>query len=116
MHICTMYNKEYLKGTLKTVLLSLLAENGDMYGYEITQIVKVRSDNAIELTEGALYPALHKLEANDYVTSYTKKIDGRNRKYYALTSKGSGEAEKQRASWSAFSKTIDGILNPMRYA
>jgi DNA-binding PadR family transcriptional regulator len=111
-----MYSKEYLKGTLKTLLLSLLSEKGDMYGYEITQTVKVRSENSIELTEGALYPALHKLEANEYVESYTKKIDGRNRKYYTLTKKGSDEAKKQKAGWTQFSNVMEAILNPLQYA
>lgn len=116
MHLCIMYSKEYLKGTLKTLLLSLLSENGDMYGYELTQIVKLRSDNNIELTEGALYPALHKLEANDYLESYTKKIDGRNRKYYKLTNKGEVEAAKQKQGWAKFSNIMDAILNPLNYA
>lgn len=111
-----MYSKEYLKGTLKTMLLSLLSEKGDMYGYELTQTVKQRSDNNIELTEGALYPALHKLEANEYVEAYTKKIEGRNRKYYKLTNKGTIEAEKQKAGWAKFSNTMDAILNPLNYA
>jgi DNA-binding PadR family transcriptional regulator len=111
-----MYSKEYLKGTLKTLILSLLSESGDMYGYELTQTVKQRSDNNIELTEGALYPALHKLEANEYVESYTKKIEGRNRKYYKLTNKGTIEAEKQKAGWAKFSNMMDAILNPLNYA
>lgn len=116
MHLCFMHSKEYLKGTIRTVLLSLLDEKGDMYGYEISQTVKLRSDGEITLTEGALYPALHKLETNEMVSSYYKIYDGRKRKYYALTEKGKLESEKAQQGWKAFSKIIDSILTPMKYA
>lgn len=116
MHICIMYSKEYLKGTIKTLLLSLLDEKGDMYGYEISQTVKLRSEGEIQLTEGALYPALHKLETNVLVSSYFKMYDGRKRKYYTLTDKGKREVEKAKQGWKAFSETINSILNPLNYA
>ena len=55
-----MYSKNLIKGTLQTIVLKQLEENGRMYGYEITQKVKEISDHKIEITEGALYPTLHK--------------------------------------------------------
>ena len=58
-----MHSPELLKGTLQTILLKVLKDHGKMYGYEITQRVKELSDGRILLTEGALYPSLHKLEA-----------------------------------------------------
>jgi DNA-binding PadR family transcriptional regulator len=51
-----MYSQELLKGTLQIIVLSLLAEKDRMYGYEITQHVKERTEGKIQLTEGALYP------------------------------------------------------------
>jgi len=111
-----MYTKDFLKGTLKTMLLNLLDEKGDMYGYEITQTVKLRSNQEINLTEGALYPALHKLEANNWVNSYTQAYDGRLRKYYKLTSKGRAEAKKSLLAWKNFSGVIDHVLNPRKNA
>ncbi|MCL4162624.1 UNVERIFIED_CONTAM: hypothetical protein GTU68_057545, partial [Idotea baltica] len=51
------------KGSLVTIILKLLNEHDKMYGYEITQKVKDITKNELQLTEGALYPALHKLEA-----------------------------------------------------
>jgi PadR family transcriptional regulator PadR len=59
-----MSSNPMLKGTIQTIILKLLEDNGQMYGYEITQRVKEASSGEIMLTEGALYPALHKLEAD----------------------------------------------------
>jgi len=53
-----MHSSELLKGTLQTILLKVLKDNGKMYGYEITQRVKELSAGSILLTEGALYPTL----------------------------------------------------------
>ena len=59
-----MSSNPMLKGTLQTIILKLLENNSQMYGYEITQKVKDVTTGEILLTEGALYPALHKLEAD----------------------------------------------------
>jgi hypothetical protein len=59
-----MYSSELIKGTLKTIILKLLVENKRMYGYEITAKVKELTADKIQLTEGALYPTLHALEAD----------------------------------------------------
>ena len=90
-----MYSKELLKGTLKTIILKLLSENDRMYGYQITQKVKEITEGKINLTEGALYPALHKL-MKEGVLSYEEEFIGKRvRKYYFLTSSGK---EQQKAS------------------
>ncbi|MGB0166214.1 MAG: PadR family transcriptional regulator [Luteibaculum sp.] len=98
------------------MLLSLLDEQGRMYGYEITQIVKQRSNGEIVLTEGALYPSLHKLEATGLVETSKEKTNGRVRKYYSLTDKGKREAAKAKAGWSNFSAQMHNILKTMQYA
>ena len=58
-----MKNSQLYKGSLNTIIMKLLEENGKMYGYEITQKVKAITQGELNITEGALYPALHKLEA-----------------------------------------------------
>ena len=58
-----MKNSQLYKGSLNTIIMKLLEENGKMYGYEITQRVKAITLGELTITEGALYPALHKLEA-----------------------------------------------------
>src|SRR5687768_18530403 len=85
---------ELLKGTLKTIVLNLLTKHKKMYGYEITQKVKELTNNKIQITEGALYPTLHALEADKLVTTETEYIGKRVRKYYSLSP--SGRSEERR--------------------
>ena len=66
VYICTMYSSELIKGTLKTIILKLLSDSDKMYGYEITQKVKELTGGKIQLTEGALYPTLHAMEAQGF--------------------------------------------------
>ncbi|MFT4536616.1 MAG: PadR family transcriptional regulator PadR [Saprospiraceae bacterium] len=107
-----MYNKELLKGTLKTIILKLLAENGRMYGYEITQKVKFLTDNKIQLTEGALYPTLHKLEADGLLVTEIEHIGKRMRKYYTVTASGDEKALSMTVEFTEFVKTMLLLLNP----
>ena len=110
MYICLMYSTELLKGTLKTIILKLLAENGKMYGYEITQRVKSISDGKLVLTEGALYPTLHKLEANGFLITEKVSIGNRVRKYYALTPKGQLATTEKMEEFLEFVQTMKIVL------
>lgn len=112
IYICLMYSKELLKGTLQTIVLKLLAENGRMYGYEITQKVKEQTTGKILLTEGALYPTLHKLEAEGLLVTETINIGKRIRKYYSLTPAGSEQSESKVSELINFMNTMQFLLNP----
>lgn len=116
MYYCLMYSKELLKGTLKTVIVSLLKDGGRMYGYEITQRVKEVSGDKVLLTEGALYPMLHKLEAEGILETQTEKIGKRVRKYYKLTESGVSTADEMVAEFLDFMETmkiiVQGNSNP----
>ena len=81
-----------------------------MYGYEITQRVKELSDGNILLTEGALYPALHKLEADGLLKTEVVNIGRRIRKYYMLTSPGKVQAKERVAEFVNFIQTMSGVL------
>ena len=83
-----------------------------MYGYEITQKVKHLSGDKISLTEGALYPMLHKLEAENLVITSTEIVNGRKRKYYEVTDIGSTQAEAKSTEFVEFVQTILLLLNP----
>ncbi|MEM9022516.1 MAG: PadR family transcriptional regulator [Bacteroidota bacterium] len=107
-----MYSKELLKGTLKTIVLNLLAEQGRLYGYEITRLVRERTDDQIQLTEGALYPTLHKLEADGLLTTETVNIGKRVRKYYALTQEGGSLAQDKVQEFEAFVTIMKRLLKP----
>lgn len=110
MYICLMYSKEIIKGTLKPIILKLLQEEERMYGYEITQKVKLITANKIQITEGALYPLLHKLEAEGAVTTETEKIGKRVRKYYKLTPAGNQKAVELVEEFIDFMETMKSIL------
>ena len=112
MYTWLMYSKEILKGTLKPIILKLLQEQNRMYGYEITQRVKELTEGKINITEGALYPLLHKLEAEGVVTTDLENIGKRVRKYYKLTSDGSTIAQDLVEEFLDFMVTIKHVLDP----
>lgn len=100
-----------LKGSLQTIILKLLEDNDQMYGYEITQKVKEVSEGEIMLTEGALYPALHKLEADGFLETFTQVVDNRVRKYYRLTEQGGKEVTSKLNEAQAFIEQLQTLLN-----
>ncbi|MGR3811859.1 PadR family transcriptional regulator [Jiulongibacter sp. NS-SX5] len=103
---------KHIKGSLSTIVLKLLHDNGRMYGYEITQKVKELTKDEIQITEGALYPILHKLEAEEVLTAETERVDGRIRKYYKITPKGNAAAVDRIAELRAFAENLNILLNP----
>jgi len=106
-----MYSSELIKGTLKTIILKLLKENKRMYGYEITQRVKDLTGNKIQLTEGALYPSLHALEAEGILVTETEFIGKRVRKYYALSEEGKKRSDEKVSEFADFMNTMKVLLN-----
>ena len=107
-----MSNSKLYKGSLSTIILKLLAENNKMYGYEMTQRVKELTQGELTITEGALYPALHKLEADGFLEVEMQKVDNRLRKYYKLTQAGTQERVNRIEEVERFIETIQGIVNP----
>jgi PadR family transcriptional regulator, regulatory protein PadR len=105
-----MHSSELLKGTLQTIVLKVLKDHGKMYGYEITQRVKELSLETILLTEGALYPALHKLEAEGLLKTETVMLGKRVRKYYTLTSDGKSQVKERVGEFVDFIKTMSNVL------
>ena len=111
MYICSMYSKELLKGTLSTIILKLLQDNGRMYGYQISQKVKELSDNKILVKEGSLYPALHKLKDDGLIEVETVNIGKRIRRYYFLTTQGTIAKEQKISEIKSFMDTLNKILS-----
>lgn len=103
--------KQLYKGSLNTIIMKLLAENGRMYGYEITQKVKEITTGEMSLTEGALYPALHKLEADGFLDVDMERVDGRVRKYYKLTESGVKETDNKMEELENFIRNMQNIVN-----
>jgi len=105
------YSTELIKGTLKTIILKLLADNKKMYGYEITQKVKELTADRIQITEGSLYPTLHALEADNLVTTETEYIGKRIRKYYSLSPTGKTQAREKVKELANFMDTMISLLD-----
>jgi len=107
-----MYSNELVRGTLKTIILQLLGEQDQMYGYELSKLVKERTKEKIVLTEGALYPILHKLEKDKLVITNLEKVGNRTRKYYSLTTDGKESAKEKRNEILEFVETLRNLMQP----
>jgi PadR family transcriptional regulator PadR len=106
-------NKSTLyKGCLEPILLKLLHDNGRMYGYEITQKVKELTSGELQITEGALYPLLHRLEDQGILRVEMENIGNRVRKYYTLTPDGEREKGKAQSELATFLQTLQILLKP----
>ncbi len=106
-----IYSSELIKGTLKTIILKLLKDNKRMYGYEITQKVKELTAGKIQLTEGALYPSLHALEAEGILITETEFIGKRVRKYYSLSPEGKVITKEKLSELADFMNTLKYLLD-----
>ena len=104
------YSSELIKGTLRTILLKMLSDHSRMYGYEITQKVKELTADKILLTEGALYPALHALEADGLIKSESDFIGKRVRKYYRLSAAGKKAQKAKSLEFADFLNTMKLLL------
>lgn len=107
-----MVNTELLKGSLKSIVLKLLAENGRMYGYDITRKVEELTEGKIKLTYGALYPVLHKLEVDGAVVTESENFNNRTRIYYRLTQKGNSFAREKIRELEEYIEVMGLILKP----
>jgi len=103
-------NKGMLKGSLQVIILKLLNERGRMYGYEITQLVKELTEGEIVLTEGALYPALHKMEKDGLLLTEVELVENRARKYYTLSSEGQAEMKVKLKEAKSFLDNLSVLL------
>lgn len=102
-------NKQMVQGNMSMLVLRLLEEK-DMYGYEITDTLKKRSNDVFDLKAGSLYPLLHTLEDSGFVTSYEDDSTGKKRRYYKITSSGRHQFKAKKQEWSEFSQAIVNVL------
>ena len=102
-------DKTLLSGSTTMLLLKLLSEK-DMYGYEMIEELKKRSENVFSLKAGTLYPLLHGLEDKGFLTCYEQETQGKVRKYYSITGKGRKEFEGRKNAWQEYSNAVAGVL------
>ncbi len=106
-----MISQDLLKGSLRTIVLKLLSDHGRLYGYELTRTVEELSEGRIKLTWGALYPSLHKLEADGLIVSEEISIGKRVRRYYSLSEKGRQSAIIRMDDFVEYIHTMKSILS-----
>lgn len=99
------------KGTLQNIILKLLSSEVKMYGYQLTKRAKELTKGELEMTEGALYPLLHKLEGEGIIYSELQNINGRDRKYYFLTEKGKRQQADQETEMRSYLFNLNTIFS-----
>jgi PadR family transcriptional regulator PadR len=101
---------ELLQGTLDLLILKALT-TAEMHGYEIAEWIHSTSEEALSVEEGALYPALHRLELRGMLTSsWDVSANNRRAKYYKLTAAGRKRLKESAESWRRTSMAINRIL------
>ncbi|MDC3417240.1 PadR family transcriptional regulator [Aquibacillus salsiterrae] len=105
-----MFNRELVKGSTSLLVLQLLNER-DMYGYELVKEMEKRSDNHFQIKEGTLYPALHKLEKQEYIECYWEnQTKGPARKYYKITADGKEMLEEKTSEWHRYVQVMNNLI------
>lgn len=104
------YYEKYKKGFLELFFLKILSE-GDVYGYELSEIINKTSNNLISVSAGNMYPVLYKLEEKGYISSYEKTVGKRMRRvYYTLTDEGRNEFSKMMEDYNKFQEAANSIM------
>ena len=102
-------DKTLTSGSTMMLLLKLLSEK-DMYGYEMIETLRKRSENIFELKAGTLYPLLHQMEEKGFLISFEKEVSSKVRKYYSITKEGKKQLEKKRAEWTKYADAVTKVL------
>lgn len=103
---------DLLRGTLDLLVLRSL-QAGPIHGYAIAASIKQRTDNEILVEEGALYPALHRLESRGWVAAdWGFSENNRRARYYALTSAGRRQLRAQTSAWERYAAAMAKALAP----
>jgi PadR family transcriptional regulator PadR len=101
---------EVLQGTLDLMILQTLAL-GPAHGHTIAHIIEHRSEDVLQVEHGSLYPALHRLEDRDWVTSFWGTSENnRKARYYRLTRVGRNQLESQTSRWQELVRAINLVL------
>lgn len=98
-----------MKGNLDALLLAVL-QAGAAHGYEVIAELRRRSNGEFDMPEGTVYPSLHRLEREGFLTSEWDVVEGRRRRTYRLTAPGRAALSRERAEWLRFSTGMNAVL------
>lgn len=103
---------ELLQGTLDLIVLQTLRW-GPRHGYGIAQMIRASSQDALQVDTGSLYPALHRLERQGWISADWSTSENKQRvRVYTLTAKGLKQLDRERSHWEQLSRAISAILAP----
>ena len=106
--------KNDLQGALDLLILKSIAQLGSMHGYGIVVHIERVSDELLNVEEGSLYPALHRMEQNGWIRAEWRVTEsGRKAKYYALTAAGRKQLAAREKNWE---QVVKGVQSILRYA
>ena len=101
---------DLVQGTLDLLILKILALE-PLHGWAVSQRLKQVSGNILQVSDGSLYPALHKLEQEGWITAEWKTSGlGRRAKFYSLTRLGRRQLNKEAANWDRLSAAISAVV------
>jgi PadR family transcriptional regulator, regulatory protein PadR len=101
---------DLVQGTLDLLILKILALE-PLHGWAVGQRLKQVSRDILQVSDGSLYPALHKLEQEGWITATWKATENNRRaKFYALTRPGRRHLERETANWQRLSAAISGVV------
>lgn len=99
---------EVLKGHLDFLLLAAVARK-PIHGYGVVEAIRAASGGELDLAEGTVYPALHRLEGAGLLASAWETVGGRRRRIYRLTRRGRKRLEREREDWNAFAGAVRAV-------
>jgi PadR family transcriptional regulator, regulatory protein PadR len=110
IHLGMSKPSDLLQGTLDLLILRTLALE-PMHGWAIAARIQQTSQEVLQITQGALYPALHRLEQQGWLRAKWQKTEtGRNAKFYALTRAGRAQLEKELVQWERLSNAVGMVI------
>jgi PadR family transcriptional regulator PadR len=108
-------NPNFMNGVPELLILRLLQQQ-EMYGYEIVQAIRERTDAVIAVGEGVVYPVLHALESDGALRARRKTVNGRSRIYYFVTTKGVRRLAELSRTWTTLATAIQKVVTGGQYA
>ena len=103
-------DKSLVSGSMALLVMKLLEEE-DLYGYQMIELLKRRSDDTFHLKAGSLYPLLHGLEEKGFVEAYEwEAAAGKPRRYYHLTKCGRAALSEKEQAWETYARAVSRVL------
>jgi PadR family transcriptional regulator PadR len=105
------HSNDRLQGTIDLVVLRLLDRRGPLHGYALTQQIAHASDNVLQLQEGSLYPALHRMAQSGWLrASWGASENGRRARFYEITAAGRQQLAEEKKKWAELTGAVARVL------